>query len=78
MLGLDFPGETFDDRILICDIKVDLPGWEAERRYCFDPAWNPDRQVLIHPCPDSVYRVDWQVESDFDLERRSGRAGSTR
>jgi 3-(3-hydroxy-phenyl)propionate hydroxylase len=67
-LGVGFPGRSFDDRFLICDIRVDLPGWETERRFYFDPAWNPDRQVLIHPCPDSTYRIDWQVPADFDLQ----------
>ncbi|MFD3688182.1 FAD-dependent monooxygenase [Nocardiopsis sp. NPDC058631] len=67
-LGLSFDGTTFEDRFLICDIRADLPGWERERRFYFDPEWNPGRQVLIHPCPDSVYRIDWQVPSDFDLE----------
>lgn len=64
-LGVTFDGETFDDQFLICDIKADLPGWEHERRFYFDPEWNPGRQVLIHPCPDSTYRIDWQVPPDF-------------
>jgi 3-(3-hydroxy-phenyl)propionate hydroxylase len=68
MLGVGFPGRSFDDLFLICDIRVDLPGWETERRFYFDPEWNPDRQVLIHPCPDSTYRIDWQVPDGFDLE----------
>ncbi|PDP89537.1 pentachlorophenol monooxygenase [Glycomyces fuscus] len=74
-LGLSFDGTTFDDRFLICDIRADLAGWERERRFYFDPEWNPGRQVLIHPCPDSVYRIDWQVPADFDLdaEEASGR-----
>ena len=50
-LGVTFEGESFDDRFLICDIRADLPGWENERRFYFDPVWNPDRQVLIHPVP---------------------------
>lgn len=66
-LGLSFDGETFDDQFLICDIRADLPGWESERRFYFDPEWNPGRQVLIHPCPGSTYRIDWQVPPDFDL-----------
>lgn len=69
MLGVDFPGRSFDDAFLICEIRTDLPGWEQERRFYFDPAWNPGRQVLIHPCPDSRFRIDWQVEPDLDLER---------
>ncbi|WP_231951616.1 FAD-dependent monooxygenase [Nocardia terpenica] len=67
-LGVDFGGESFDDRFLICDIRADLPGWADERRFYFDPAWNPGRQVLIHPCPDSTFRIDWQVPGDYDLD----------
>jgi 3-(3-hydroxy-phenyl)propionate hydroxylase len=74
MLGVGFDGSTFDDQFLICDIRADLPGWAAERRFYFDPSWNPGRQVLIHPCPDSTFRIDWQVPDGFDLaaEERSG------
>jgi 2-polyprenyl-6-methoxyphenol hydroxylase-like FAD-dependent oxidoreductase len=73
-LGVRFDGHAFDDQFLICDIQAELPGWERERRFYFDPAWNPGRQVLIHPCPDSTYRIDWQVPPGYDLdeEERSG------
>ena len=66
-LGVSLDGLSFDDRFLICDIRAELPGWTRERRFYFDPAWNPGRQVLIHPCADSVYRIDWQVPPDYDL-----------
>jgi len=66
MLGVRFDGESFGDLFLICDIRTDLPGWAQERRFYFDPPWNPGRQVLIHPCPGSTYRVDWQVPAGFD------------
>ena len=74
MLGVEFEGRSFDDAFLICDIEATLPGWEQERRFYFDPTWNPGRQVLIHPCPGGLFRIDWQVEPDFDLEaeRASG------
>ncbi|MFA1541765.1 FAD-dependent monooxygenase [Actinomadura monticuli] len=73
LLGIGFPGRTFDDRFLICDIRADLP-FPSERRFYFDPEWNPGRQVLLHPCPDGTWRIDWQVPADLDLdaERRSG------
>jgi 3-(3-hydroxy-phenyl)propionate hydroxylase len=73
-LGVAFPGRSYADRFLICDIRAELPGWERERRFYFDPAWNPGRQVLIHPTPGSVFRIDWQVPADVDLdaEERSG------
>ncbi|MEU6710201.1 FAD-dependent monooxygenase [Nonomuraea sp. NPDC046802] len=64
-LGVAFNGETFDDQFLICDIRADLPGWENERRFYFDPVWNPGRQVLIHPCPGGTFRIDWQIAPDY-------------
>ncbi|MBK8468785.1 MAG: FAD-dependent monooxygenase [Candidatus Phosphoribacter sp.] len=68
MVGMSFEGTTFEDQFLICDIRTTLPGWELERRFYFDPEWNPGRQVLIHPCPDSTYRIDWQVPPSYDLQ----------
>jgi len=74
LLGVRFDGRSFDDRFLICDVRAELPGWAVERRFWFDPVWNPGRQVLVHPCPDSTYRIDWQVPPTFDLaaEERDG------
>jgi 3-(3-hydroxy-phenyl)propionate hydroxylase len=72
MLGLSFDGRSFDDHFLICDIRADLGDWANERRFFFDPQWNPGRQVLIHPCPDSTFRIDWQVPADFDLDAERG------
>ncbi|MGW0195166.1 FAD-dependent monooxygenase [Nonomuraea sp. NPDC003201] len=76
-LGVSFDGETFDDQFLICDVRADLPGWENERRFYFDPLWNPGRQVLIHPCPGGTFRIDWQIAPDFiptkaDISRKIG------
>jgi 2-polyprenyl-6-methoxyphenol hydroxylase-like FAD-dependent oxidoreductase len=77
-LGLTFDGETFDDQFLICDIRTDLPGWETERRFHFDPVWNPGRQVLVHPCPGGTFRIDWQVAPSFDLAREEACGGLDR
>jgi pentachlorophenol monooxygenase/3-(3-hydroxy-phenyl)propionate hydroxylase len=73
-IGIGFDGHTFDDRFLIADIRVRLP-FTNERHFHFDPPWNPGRQVLLHPQPDGVWRIDWQVppETDVDEERRTGR-----
>jgi 2-polyprenyl-6-methoxyphenol hydroxylase-like FAD-dependent oxidoreductase len=73
LLGVGFPGRSYDDLFLICDIRADLP-FPSERRFFFDPAWNPGRQVLVHQQPDSVWRIDWQVPPDFDprADRASG------
>ncbi|MDQ3504542.1 MAG: FAD-dependent monooxygenase, partial [Actinomycetota bacterium] len=74
LLGVDFPGHSHADRFLIADIRAELP-FPAERRFWFDPPFNPGRSVLIHPQPDGIWRIDWQVPADFDLdvEQRSGR-----
>jgi len=74
LLGIEFPGHSHADRFLIADIRAELP-FPAERRFWFDPPFNPGRAVLIHPQPDGIWRIDWQVPGDFDLdaERGSGR-----
>lgn len=71
--GMSFPGHSFPDLFLICDIRAQLP-FPRERRFFFDPPWNPGRQVLIHPQPDDTWRIDWQVPpgTDVDAERTSG------
>ena len=73
LLGLEFPGHTFPDRFLIADVRADLP-FPDERRFWFDPPFNPGRTVLVHPQPDGVWRIDWQVPATVDVEeeRRSG------
>jgi 3-(3-hydroxy-phenyl)propionate hydroxylase len=74
LLGMGFPGHSHPDLFLICDIRADLP-FPRERRLFFDPPWNPGRQVLVHPQPDGVWRIDWQVppETDVEAERVDGR-----
>jgi 2-polyprenyl-6-methoxyphenol hydroxylase-like FAD-dependent oxidoreductase len=72
LLGVGFPGHSHEDLFLICDIRAKLP-FPNERRFFFDPPWNPGRQVLIHPQPDDVWRIDWQVPPATDIEaERSG------
>ena len=77
-LGLTFDGHSFADQFLICDLRTNLPGWATERRFYFDPEWNPGRQVLIHPCPDSTFRIDWQVPDGFDLVEEEHAGGLDR
>lgn len=72
--GIGFAGYSFDDRFLIADIRADLP-FSNQRHFHFDPPWNPGRQVLVHPQPDGLWRIDWQVppDTDADHELASGR-----
>ena len=67
LLGIGFPGRSFNDQFLICDIRAEL-SFPNERRFYFDPSWNPGRQVLVHQCPSGVWRIDWQVAAGFDLD----------
>ncbi|RKT57680.1 FAD-dependent monooxygenase [Saccharothrix australiensis] len=67
LLGIGFEGHSFEDLFVIADIAVDLGHREPERLFYFDPAWHPGRQVLLHPQPHGVYRVDWQVPEGFRL-----------
>jgi 3-(3-hydroxy-phenyl)propionate hydroxylase len=74
LLGQPFEGCSFPDQFLIADIRAELP-FAAERRFFFDPEWNPGRQVLVHPQPDGVWRIDWQVPADFDLDAERAGGG---
>jgi 2-polyprenyl-6-methoxyphenol hydroxylase-like FAD-dependent oxidoreductase len=67
LLGLDFPGKTYPNRFLIADIRAKLP-FEAEPRFCFDHPANPGYNILIHPQPDHVWRIDWQLSGDAVIE----------
>jgi 3-(3-hydroxy-phenyl)propionate hydroxylase len=71
LLGVGFPGHSHEDLFLICDIRAKLP-FPRERRFFFDPPWNPGRQVLVHPQPDDTWRIDWQVPSGTDVEAERG------
>ncbi|MBW4716042.1 FAD-dependent monooxygenase [Saccharothrix obliqua] len=74
LLGIGFVGHSFEDLFVIADIRVDLGHAEPERLFHFDPAWHPGRQVLLHPQPGGVHRVDWQVPAGFHLEPEHIRA----
>jgi 3-(3-hydroxy-phenyl)propionate hydroxylase len=68
LLGIAFEGTTFEERFLIVDVrmKADLPN---ERRFWFEPTFDPGESVLLHRQPDDVYRIDFQLGPDADPER---------
>jgi len=67
MLGHDFVGRVFEDNFLIADIvmEADFP---TERRFWFDPPFNPGQSALMHKQPDSVWRLDFQLGWNIDRE----------
>jgi 3-(3-hydroxy-phenyl)propionate hydroxylase len=60
LLRLDFSGTTYNDRFLIADIRADLP-LPQEPQFFFDHPTNPGSTILIHPQPEGVWRIDWQL-----------------
>ena len=68
-LGLDFVGRAFEDNFLIADIVMqEDAGFQAERRFWFDPPFNRGQSALLHKQPDSVWRVDLQLGPGIDRE----------
>lgn len=67
MLDLDFEGRIFEDNFLIADVKMkaDFP---AERRFWFNPVFNPGKTALLHKQADDVWRIDFQLGWDIDKE----------
>jgi len=67
LLGLAFEGRVFEDHFLIADVKMkaDFP---AERRFWFDPPFNPGQTSLLHKQADDVWRIDFQLGWDIDRE----------
>ncbi|MEW5872770.1 MAG: FAD-dependent monooxygenase [Chloroflexota bacterium] len=67
LLNLEFPGATHDDYFLIADIRAALD-FPHEPRFFFDHPTNPGQTILIHPQPDGVWRIDWQVGAQSEVE----------
>ena len=76
LMGLDFVGQTFEERFLITDIemKADFP---PERRFWFDPTFHSGQSALLHKQPDDIWRIDLQLGPDADpeVERRTDNVG---
>ena len=67
-LGLDFIGRVFEDRFLICDVRMHAE-FPSERRFWFDPTFHAGRSALLHRQADNVWRIDLQLGPDADPER---------
>jgi 3-(3-hydroxy-phenyl)propionate hydroxylase len=75
LLGLPFEGRTFEEKFLIVDVRLDAD-YPSDRRFWFQPAFDPGQSVLIRRQPDNVFRIDFQLgwEADADAERQPDRA----
>jgi 3-(3-hydroxy-phenyl)propionate hydroxylase len=72
--GAAWLGHTHPDRFLIADIHSPI-NRPHERHFYFDAPSNPGRQIVVHPQPGDLWRFDWQLPPDTDVneERRCGR-----
>ncbi len=66
-LGRKLEGQAFTGKFVIVDIELhsDFP---TERRAWFDCACNPGSTMLMHKQPDNIWRIDYQIPDDADLE----------
>jgi 3-(3-hydroxy-phenyl)propionate hydroxylase len=67
LLGLDFPGEAFEDRFLISDVKMQGE-FPTERWFWFDPPFFEGHSALLHKQPDDVWRIDLHLGTNADFE----------
>jgi 3-(3-hydroxy-phenyl)propionate hydroxylase len=58
LVGVAWTGYSHADRFLITDIRARLP-LAKERHFHYDPSFNPGRQLVIHPQPNDIWRIDW-------------------
>ena len=66
-LGLKLEGQAFNGKFVIVDIALDSP-FPTERRAWFDCACNPGSTMLMHKQPDNIWRIDYQIPDDADLD----------
>jgi 2-polyprenyl-6-methoxyphenol hydroxylase-like FAD-dependent oxidoreductase len=67
LLAAEWTGYSHGDLFLITDLQADAP-FAYERHFHYDPPFNPGRQLVIHAQPDRVWRIDWQLGPDADIE----------
>ncbi|MGX7706610.1 FAD-dependent oxidoreductase [Methylobacterium sp. Gmos1] len=78
-MGLPFPGQRFEERFLIADVKLADPARRAEfpteRLFWFEPTFHAGQSALLHRQPDDVFRIDFQLgpEADPESERQPER-----
>ncbi len=67
-LGLAFEGTVFEDKFLICDVKMPAGERPPERWFWFQPPFHAGQTALLHRQADDVWRIDLQLGRDADVE----------
>ncbi len=66
-LGLKLEGQAFLGKFVIVDIELES-SFPTERRAWFDCASNPGSTMLMHKQPENIWRIDYQIADDADLD----------
>jgi 3-(3-hydroxy-phenyl)propionate hydroxylase len=66
-LGHRLEGTGFEGKFVIVDIVLPSAS-PTERRAWFDPPSNPGLTTLMHRQPDDLWRIDYQIPDDADLD----------
>jgi 3-(3-hydroxy-phenyl)propionate hydroxylase len=66
-MGLKLEGQAFTGKFVIVDIELHS-SFPTERRAWFDCACNPGSTMLMHKQPDNIWRIDYQIPDDADLD----------
>ncbi|MFL6717679.1 MAG: FAD-dependent oxidoreductase [Burkholderiaceae bacterium] len=67
-MRLQLQGTSYEGRYVIVDIALESER-PTERLAYFDPPCNPGSTVLVHKQPGNVWRIDYQVRDDENLEQ---------
>jgi 3-(3-hydroxy-phenyl)propionate hydroxylase len=73
-LGATLEGVRHDARFIVTDVRVDLDLPAGVRRIWFDPPSNPQGTVIVHQQPGGLWRLDFGVPPDADIELALDRA----
>jgi 3-(3-hydroxy-phenyl)propionate hydroxylase len=58
--GLRLNGENLPGNYVIADVQMECD-FPTERRAFFESEARPDGTILVHKQPDSIWRIDWQL-----------------
>jgi 3-(3-hydroxy-phenyl)propionate hydroxylase len=67
-MGLQLQGASYEGRYVIVDISLESAR-PTERLAYFDPPSNPGSTVLVHKQPDNIWRIDYQVRDDENVDQ---------
>jgi len=69
-LGLAFEGSVFEDKFLICDVRM-AEAFPTERWFWFEPPFHAGQTALLHRQADDVWRIDLQLGRDAAADQET-------